>query len=228
MDIQHEAILKRVGIVLLAVGLIDIAVMIYCIANSISYSSSFNIFAVIAGIFLMRGSLGAAAVVRWFAVFMLAGFLALLVVLPFLQPISLTLMQFRIDPRGSFAMVAFMAFVLGLLGWVAWELGREPVRAARASAGRKEWNMRIPAAVGVGLVVVIGGVLALLLGSETAVRAKSMAEKQVGPGYRFQVSSLNIVKNNQGTSVSGVVTAWNDHEIREIPVHWEENVMSHP
>jgi hypothetical protein len=222
MDTQHEPILKRVGIVLLVVGLIDIAVMIYCIAKEISYSSSFNLFAVIAGIFLMRGSLGAAAVVRWFGVFMLAGFLALLVVLPFLQPISLTLMQFRVDPGGSFVMAAFMAFVLGLVAWVVWELGREPIRAARAGAGRKEWDMRIPAAAGVGLVVIIGGFLALLLGGESAVRAKSMAEQQVGPGYRFHVGSLNIVKNNQGTFVSGVVTAWNDHEIREVPVHWEE------
>ena len=40
-------ILRRVGIVLLLAGLIDIGVMVYCIANDISYSSSFNIFAVI-------------------------------------------------------------------------------------------------------------------------------------------------------------------------------------
>jgi hypothetical protein len=49
-----------------------------------------------------------------------------------------------------------------------------------------------------------------------------MAEQQVGPGFRFHVSSLNIAKNNQGTFVSGVVTAWNDNEIRNLPVHWEE------
>ena len=56
-------ILKRVGGVLLVVGLIDIGVMIYCAVNRISYSSSFNVFAVIAGIFLLRGSLGAASIV---------------------------------------------------------------------------------------------------------------------------------------------------------------------
>ena len=77
MHTQHTPILKRVGAVLLAVGLIDIAVMIYCIANRISYASSFSIFAVVAGIFLLRGSLRAASIVRRFAVFMLSGFVAL-------------------------------------------------------------------------------------------------------------------------------------------------------
>lgn len=222
MDTQHTFILKRVGAVLLIVGLIDIAVMIYCIANSISYSSSFNIFAIGAGFFLLRGSLRAASIVRWFAVFMLASFVASLIAWPFMQPFALTLTQFRLNPDKSFATFAFMAFVLGLLVWLTRELGREPVLVARASAGMKQRDMRIPVAVGVGLVIVMGIFMALLLGGESADRAKSMAEQQVGPGYRFHVNSLHIAKNNQGTFVSGVVTAWNDNEIRNLPVHWEE------
>ena len=62
----------------------------------------------------------------------------------------------------------------------------------------------------------------LLLGSEWADRAKVMAAQQVGPGYRFHVSSLNIARSNQTTSVSGVVIAWNDNEILHLPVQWEE------
>ena len=222
METQHTPILKRVGSVLLIVGLIDIAAMIYCIANGISYSSSFNIFAVIAGIFLLRGSLRAASVVRWFAVFMFAAFVALLIAWPFMQPLDLTLTQFRLNPAASVATVALIAFVLGLLFWLARELGHEPIQAARASAGRKQQDMRIPAVIGVALVVVMGIFLALLLGGESAERAKSMAEQQVGPGYQFHVSSLNIIKNSQGAFVSGIVTAWNDKDIRNVPVHWEE------
>lgn len=222
MDTEHTPILKRVGAILLVVGLIDIAVMIYCIANRISYSSSFNIFAVVSGIFLLRGSLRAASIVRWFSVFMLAAFVSLLIAWPFMQPFSLTLTQLRLNPGTSFAAFAFVVFVLGLLIWLTRELGREPIMAARASAGRKQRDMRIPAAAGLGLVIVIGIFMALLLGGDSANRAKSMAEQQVGPGYRFHVSSLNIAKNNQGTFVSGVVTAWNDNEIRNLPVQWEE------
>ncbi|AXK40669.1 hypothetical protein DWG20_15260 [Crenobacter cavernae] len=220
---MHTSILKRVGGVLLAAGLIDIAVMIYCIINRISYSSSFNIFAVLAGIFLLRGSLRAASVVRWLAVFMLAAFATLLIVWPFMQPFDLTVTQIRLAPGTFVVTTAFMVFVFGLLFWLARELGREPIQAARTSAGRKQRNMRIPAAVGVGLVAVMGVFLTFLLGGESAERAKSMAEQQIGSGYRFYVSSLNIAKNNQGTFVSGIVTAWNDKEIKNIPVRWEEH-----
>ena len=121
-------ILKRTGVVLLTVGLIDIAVMIYCIVNGISYSSSFNVFAVIAGIFLLRGSLRTASVVRWFAVFMFAAFVALLIAWPFIQPLGLTLTQLRLNPGASVAAIVFMAFVLSLLFWLARELGCKPIQ----------------------------------------------------------------------------------------------------
>jgi len=69
----QTAILRRVGTVLVVVGLLDIGGLIYCMANNVSYASSLNIFAVIAGLFLLRGNLGAAGLVRWFAAFLLAG-----------------------------------------------------------------------------------------------------------------------------------------------------------
>jgi hypothetical protein len=222
MDTQYTSILKRVGAVLLVVGLIDIAVMIYCIANRISYSSSFNIFAVAGGIFLLRGSLRAASIIRWIAVFMLAAFVAFLIAWPFMQPFALTLAQIHLNPGALIATFAFMALLLGLLVWLIRELGREPVMTARSHAGRKQRDLRIPAAGGVVSVIAMGVFMALLLGGESADRAKFLAKQQVGPDYRVHVSSLNIAKNNQGTFVSGVVTAWNDSEIRYIPVQWEE------
>lgn len=221
-QLPHTRILKRTGGVLLAVGLIDVAVMVYCMANRIAYSSSFNLFAVVAGIFLLRGSLRAASVVRWLSVLMLSAFLTLLVAWPFMQPLDLTLTQLRLSPRASIQSAAFMAFVLALLLWLSRELGRAPIQAARTEAGRKTRDMRIPAAVGVGLVSIMGVLSALLLGGDSATRAMSIAEQQVGPGYRYHVSSLNIAKSNQGTIVSGVVTAWNEKEIKNIPVRWEE------
>lgn len=219
---SHTPILKRVGGVLIVVGLLDIGVMIYCIAKDTSYSSSLNVFAVIAGIFLLRGDLPAATLVRSFAAFLLSACAALFLALPFLQPVSLTLTQLRLAPLHGALTIAGTLFLFWLLYWVIRELGRAPVQAALIQAGRKSPNLRVPAAVGVGLVVVLGIFLALLLGGESARRAKSMAEHELGPGYRYHVSSLNIAINNEGTSVSGVVTAWNDREIRSLPVHWEE------
>jgi hypothetical protein len=50
----RRTILRRVGISLIAFGLFDIGVMVYCIINRINYFSSFNIFAVLAGMFVWR------------------------------------------------------------------------------------------------------------------------------------------------------------------------------
>jgi hypothetical protein len=56
-QISDEArrILHRVGFALIVFGLLDIGVMIYCIVNSVNYSSSFNVFAVLAGVYVRRG-----------------------------------------------------------------------------------------------------------------------------------------------------------------------------
>jgi hypothetical protein len=219
----YRGILKRVGAVLVVIGLIDIAVMIYCIVNRISYSSSFNIFSVIAGMLLMRGGLKTAVAVRWFVTIMLSSFVTLLLAWPIIQPLGLTITQIRLNAGGFTAGMAFIALVLGLLFWVIRELGREPIRAARDATGLKRRDMRLPLALGIGFVVVGGIVVHVFLGGESGERAKSMAEKEVGPGYTLHVSSLRIVESQRAKSVSGVVTAWNDKEIREIPVHWEES-----
>jgi hypothetical protein len=92
-------ILKRVGAVLIIVGILGICWMIYCIENRISYFSSFNIFALIAGFFLYRGSLRAASVVRRVAAFVLSGATPMLIFgLPLVYPPPLALLEIRLAP----------------------------------------------------------------------------------------------------------------------------------
>ncbi len=222
MSETYRAILKRVGIVLLAIGLIDVGVMVYCIVNRRSYSSSFNFFAVIAGIFLIRGGLRTASLVRWFSVFMLAGFLALAVVAPILQPLDLSLTELRLN-TGSFMLgIIFYSFVLGLLYWVARQLSLEPVHVAIAKAGVKRRDLRIAIAAGVGLALLIGITIPLISSGESAKRANLIAQQELGPGYQFHVSSIRISKIGNRTNASGVVTAWNHQEVRSVPFHWED------
>jgi hypothetical protein len=93
------SVLKRVAKVLIAVGLVDIAYMVYCIANGQGYSSSLNIFAVIAGIFLWRGHLGAVRIVTRFSALMLTAATGIvLFLLPTLQPAGLWLLEFKLNP----------------------------------------------------------------------------------------------------------------------------------
>ena len=154
---QHRPILARVGEVLLIVGALDIAVMIYCIMKGISYASSFNIFAVWFGFLLMRGSLWAASVVRFFSAFFLASGIGLIAVFLFLQPISLTLAEVRhISPFT----IVLPLLLLPLSFWTARELNRKPVLAALQASGKSVSPLVVPILLGFGLVAAVGGVVA--------------------------------------------------------------------
>src|SRR5258705_5682168 len=97
-DLTYLPILKRVGLVLIIVGVIDVGWMIYCIVHRIGYASSFNIFAIIAGIFLIRGSLRGAAIISRVAVFMLTVFISMVLLWPVFLPPRLALAELRIYP----------------------------------------------------------------------------------------------------------------------------------
>ncbi len=146
------------GFALLIGGVLDIAVMVYCILNGISYSSSFNIFAVCLGILLMRGSLWAASFVRFFSAFFVAGVSGLIAVLPFFQPISLTLAELR--HLSPFTIVVPLA-LLALSFWMVRELSRESVITALRSSGKSIRPLLFAIILGFGLAVAVAGGLAL-------------------------------------------------------------------
>lgn len=205
----YIAILRRVGSVLIAIGLIDIAVMIYCVINGFSYSSSFNIFAVIAGVLLLRGGLTTAAVVRWYATFMLAAFVALilaLLVIASIHPSSLASIHFILNPGTLFVSVAFALSVLAFLLWVIREIGREPVQAARVAAGRKSQNIRIPALLGIGLAAVILGFLLSSGGPYSELEVTFLARQPASaPSVSVDHVVMTSTKKTGAYSYSGVL-----------------------
>lgn len=218
-----RTVLKRTGAVLIGVGLVDIGAMAYCIANDIAYASSFNVFAVIAGVFLMRGSLRAASIVRSACVFLLCAVVALAVVWPMIQPMDLTMTQLRLDPGSAVLAAVVPLLVCALLGWLVMQLSLPAVRAAQVESGLRPRRLRTPIAAGLGLVLTVSLVLNfLLLDGESANKAKALAARQLGGAYRYHVSSLSIVNTQEGTEVQAVVTAWNATEVRHLPVTWQE------
>jgi uncharacterized protein YjeT (DUF2065 family) len=215
-------ILRRVGTVLIVIGVIDIAAMIYFISNGQSYSSSLNIFALVAGIFIRRGGMRASSLVRWAACATLPAMAFMAIASYAMQPFDLTLTQLRLFPGASFASAALVIGYCALAIWVVRELGREPVLAARAAAGRPLRNMRIPFALGLVGVLVGAGLMMSLLGGKRADRAQAAAAEKLGADYRYHVNSMNIVSNNGATAVSASVVAWNANAVINVPVEWKE------
>lgn len=204
------------GIVLLVIGIIDIGAMAYCITNNITYSSSFNIFAVIAGIFLMRGSVKAARIVRWISVFFIVGAIGVLVLMPLSMPLQLLITQAKLDPFGTFASHAMSIIFICVLIWLYMQLSTQGALKSfeQASYGTGQPKSAFIAAV--GLLVVVQVLLGMMFNSDSAEKAKTLAREQLGPGYEYHINSIST----SGGNGAATVTAYNSDEIKNIQVRW--------
>ncbi len=221
---DHYAILRRVGWVFIIAGLIDIGFMVYCIANKTSYSSSFNIFAVIAGIFLVKGSLKAARLISWFMAFFIAGSIGALVIMPFFYPVDLLLTSIRLAPKNSIIGVVILLVFMAFFVWVYRELTSAPVRAVMDESGINYisfwWKPARGFWIGGLLCLILVIFLSFLMNGATATEAKQRAAVQVGEGYKFHVKSINMSSSSSGNHVHAIVTAYNSAKIKDVVVDW--------
>jgi hypothetical protein len=212
-------VLRRVGVAWVLVGLLDMGVMVYCIAQRVPYSSGLNVLALFGGFLLLRGSLRAARFIRWQSAFLLTGGIGLLIALPLLQPLKLTELQLHDAVRSPSTIVAlaFGLMALVLMGWTQREFQQAP---PSDTGGRK--RVISPAVVGVALVVVLVGVKLFVWNTETIKRAEREAAKQTGAGYQFHVRWIRRVTTPGASHVSGVVDAYTDHEAKSVAVEWAQ------
>lgn len=218
---MHTKILRRCGLVLIVVGALDIAYMIWCIANQISYSSSFNIFALVGGVFLVRGGLKTARWVATLSTFMLAACGVGLLAMPFMYPLGYWLAVIR-HGTGLVGGLFFAAAVLALLVWLRQQVMLPEVREAQLAAGLPPPRVKLPLVVGALLPVLLTVLLGLMIRSDTAHEAIRRAEEQLGQRYRYVVTSMQMSSNMQGKSVLAVVTAYDDSEIKRVQIRWKE------
>ena len=225
----HLPILKRVGIFLIVVGVVDSLMFFYTWKNNIIYSSNFNIFAIVAGIFLLRGNLRATSLVQWFSAFVLACQLTVVATWPFLQPISLILAYLRFETMFSLSFAILYVFIVGSYIWVYRQLASSPVQAARAAAGRKKRSMKIPTYLGIfGVSFVILLTTILLRNNPLVTTAQRLAAEQVKGDYQLQAKSFDIKPVDQNNNlITATVTAWNDREMKNIIVKWQAPAERH-
>jgi hypothetical protein len=223
---DYRKSLRAVGIVLVAVGVIDIAWMMHCVRAGMGYKSSFNIFAVIAGILLCRGSLKTARVVASSSAFFLGAFIFFPLLLALLLPPDLVWAYLRLRPLSVAQFLVPLACLLALLAWVYCRLTARAVLAAihdryldhegAAPKPKREFMF------GVLLAIVLTVVALLMPSGSTAERAKLEARQEVGEGYKLYFSgSRKRYLPDGGTRVEAFVTAYNRHEIRDVEVSWE-------
>jgi len=132
--------LRRVGWSLIAIGLLDIGLMVYCVTHNLRYDSSFNVFAVAAGIFLLRQNMRAASVVSFFAAFFLPPAAVAVVLNPLVVPIPIAI---------ELIAIALIVYVF----WVYRSLTSPAVMEARRAAGVSARTPRLAFVAGVALAV---------------------------------------------------------------------------
>ena len=219
MTNSYLSTLRRVGIVVIIIGVLDIGYMAYCISTEQSYSSSLNIFAIVAGIFLMRGNLTAARVISWFTAFFLAAFIiGIVIIAPTFQPLGLSITQIRLNPY-SFIISAFISVVLlCVLFWIYREL-RSPIVIKALSDKQKSVKAPKSAFIAGGcLVLIIVIMMNLTLNGASSKKAVLLAKEKLGAQYQYNVKEMRWA----GDHVWANVTAYNKTEIKSIEVEWDK------
>lgn len=218
--------LRKVGWVLIITGLIDIGCMVYSIVTESRYSSSFNVLAIIGGVFLLKGNLRAAWIVSWAMAFFISAFTVAVMVVPVVLPYDLMIEYAKRAPMEDFAGFLYFPIVMGLLVWIYRNLRSTSVRAAMDET-RLDYTSfwRTPTRgfwIGGCIPAIIVLCLALLMGGDTADQARQRAAEQVGEGYKLHVKSLSISSDAEGTDVHAVITAYNETEIKDVVLEWSE------
>ncbi|MEG2963368.1 MAG: hypothetical protein RR860_11825, partial [Janthinobacterium sp.] len=173
------------------------------------------------GVCLLRGKLRAAVWLRWLAVFWIVPTVLALDFL-FLQPLSLTVMQFKLAPGYRLWSVLEAVLSLWVIYYLYRQLGMPAVVAACDARGYKRRDLRIPAIL--GLILGMAGVAFQLHAShgDVAMQARTIVAQRYGPGYAYHVSGVGQSVTPQRTLHTALVQVWDDKRILQVPVRWPQ------
>ncbi|MBD2180025.1 hypothetical protein H6S82_19825 [Planktothrix sp. FACHB-1355] len=222
---NYRTILKRVGIVLIAVGILDIAYFFYYTSQEQSFSSSLRynyswngLVIVVAGVFLLRGSLRAVEIVRWFAAFGISNMVSnIFILLPFLKPAELWAIEFRLYPVNLCISFLVKIMSIALLGWIYTQLRAAPVISASLKSGHSASTPKFAFILGVASIVLLTGIMQFTVNSPAGIKAVELARSQYGDNYKYHVTGMGWSNGN----VKANLTAYNEQEIKAVQVEWK-------
>jgi len=220
---QDRVILRRTGAIIILLGIVQ---FIVGMATAPKGTLNFQVLGILIGSAIAFGNMRVVSVVRWLACLgLLSGALIILGEILVL-PAGLHAAQFRFVPGVVLMHYGGELLVLALSFYVFLQLGRPQVLAARAAAGRKQRDMRIPFVLGGLLGLAAAGFDAKMLNGEEATKARREVAARVGTGFEYFTTGVNVKHSTSfsgsKTFVQARVQAWNDRELREYPVQWEE------
>lgn len=217
---HYRAILKQVGIVLIGMGILDLMYMVYRVsttgsnASDRSYSSP-GILIVVASIYLIRGSLRTAKIVRWIAAFGIPLAIGTVLMRYFSTPGALLATEFRLNPVGVCRWHLSRIVEIALTCWIYKRLSAAPVVSASLNSGYSVVNPKRPLLFGSAIVIFLV-IIHLIVNSTVATKAVELARTQYGAGYNYHLRGISWSNGN----VLAYMTAYNEREMKTVQVEW--------
>ncbi len=173
------------------------------------------------GIFLLRGKLRAARWLRWLIALLLLPTVLVLDFL-FMQPLSLTVTQFKLAPVRYGWLVLETVLSLWTMHYLYRQLGMPAVMAACDARGYRRRDLRIPAILGLILGISSVGIGLATSRGETARQAHTIVAQRYGSGYQYHVNGIGESVTPQGRFHTAQVQVWDDKGIMSVPVQWPQ------
>lgn len=213
----YNDIVRRVGTVVLLLGLLDLGNTIVQMIRGQTQLSLLFAFLFVAGVLIWRGRPSS---VRVLSIVVGVG-LVLILLLPTLlfatqNGLDLAVLQVRVDPLGKTLEFVQWALFLSVTVWIFIQLSKKEVRTHLADAGKATPDVYAGFVVGVVIVVVLLTVTSVALGGEDARKAIQLASEKVASGQKFSVTSISTTN---GHVVANVV-AFDENSMQNVKVEW--------
>jgi len=216
-DVPPALIIQRRTAIV--VGLVGIAELAYGIGTAPQGQFRLQVTGLIIGALLFYGGFRVVSALRWLAFLGILPCALGIVSQIALVPSDLLLTQARLMPSTVAAYYGGLLVIAVLTIFVAHQLSRPELLAARRAAGRRMRDMRLPLVL--GLMVALGATWFQyrMLNGEDAQQARRMAADHLGSRYQYYTNNVWI-HVGKTTTVSATVQAWNDNEALQVPVRW--------
>ncbi len=220
---DYRASLRKVGFVIIGIGLSDIFYMAYCAVNKLNYSSGLNIFAVIAGIFMVRGNLKVAKAVTFTSALLFSSTIGAFLLMPAYLSHGLLTAYLKVKPLLSASIALLIGTSLIVYLWTYRKLTSPAVQKAMYPITPVSSHKKPVLGFWCGglILFAIIGFRFFVLNDHVVAKAKQMAEEQTGSGYSFQITSFRKVSSAK-IWYDATVIAYNSDEIKKIRISWWE------
>jgi hypothetical protein len=212
-----KPVFRRAAMIIALLGAVQLGYSVWLhhyLQGAAPYQFGFLFLALI----LAFAGLRVASAVRWLC--LLGAPLLTMAMLgePVIFPADMLVARFRVSPLLALIELAGGLAAIAILVWLARELDRPEVRAAREAAGRKARDARIPMVAGTLLGIGTMAILSLFLRGETAQEAVGHAKARYGDRYHYAVQQLSWQSGPDGKRIRARIILWNDREYGTVTI----------